>query len=187
MAFDFNVFLSNLNSMGFYSFVLPWLLFLTIFFVIIEKAPIWPTGPVMDTDGKTPKKDKDGKELKGRNANKKIAILIAAILAFFTVNYPLNGIPMATILSDMFGGTAVYVAGLTVVILFFGLGGLNAEEMFGTSKGAKTGLAFVLLLLAILVLAATGFPIIALDASTWTLIFVAVLIGGAMLFLGEDK
>lgn len=183
MAFDFNTFLSNLNSMGFYTFVLPWLLFVTIFFVIVEKAPIWPMGK-----GKVKNKDtgKD-EDVDARVANKKVSVLIAAILALFSVNIPLNGIPMAQILSDIFGGTAIYVSGLLVVILFLGMGGLKAEELFGKSSGAKTGLAFVLLLLAILVLGANGFPMIALDPTTWTLIFVAVLIGGAMLFLGSEE
>lgn len=179
MAFDFNTFLSNLNSMGFYSFVLPWLLFVTIFFVIVEKAPIWPSEE--KEDPKTKEKTKVPKP------NKKIAVLIAAILALFAVNIPLNGIPMAQILSDIFGGTAIYVSGLLVVILFLGMGGMKAEELFGKSSGAQTGLAFVLLLLALLVLGSNGFPMIALDPTTWTLIFVAVLIGGAMLFLGSGE
>ncbi len=41
---DFNTFLSNLNNMGFFDFVLPWILFLVIFFGIVEKAPFLPEG-----------------------------------------------------------------------------------------------------------------------------------------------
>jgi len=69
MAFEFNTFLMNLNSMGFFDFVLPWILFLVIFFVIIvQYAPF----------------------ISGYDKKKQIGVIIAAILAFFVVNTPLN-------------------------------------------------------------------------------------------------
>ncbi len=160
---DFNTFMANLNSMGFYDFVLPWILFLVIFFVIIEKAPFLPD-----------------------NRKKQIAVIIGAILAFFTVNYPINGIPMGILLSKMFGWTGVYVAALLVVILVIGMGGFKIDQLFGKSKESQIALGLVLVLVAILVLGHAGFPLIQLDDMTWTLIFVLVLIGGAMLFLGGE-
>ncbi len=160
---DFNSFMANLNSMGFYDFVLPWILFLVIFFVIVEKAPFLQ----QDTTKK-----------------KQIAIVISAILAFFTVNYPVNGIPFGILLSNMFGWTGIYVAGLLVVILFLGMGGLKLDDQTG---GSKMALGLLLLLLAILVLGATGFPLIQLSDMAWTLIFVVILIGGAVVFLGGES
>ncbi|MCK5698918.1 MAG: hypothetical protein KAH93_03655 [Candidatus Aenigmarchaeota archaeon] len=159
---DFNSFLANLNSMGFYDFVLPWILFLVIFFVIIERAPFLT---------------------KETTKKKQIAIIIAAILAFFTVNFPVNGIPFGIVLSNMFGWTGVYVAAILVVILFLGMGGLQLTDLTGTSKFM---LGLLLVLVAILVLGAAGFPVLRLDDMMWTLIFVLVLIGGAIAFLGSE-
>jgi len=159
---DFNTFLSNLNTMGFYSFVLPWILFLMIFYAILVKAPFL---------NQAPKKNQ-------------IAIIIAAILGLFTVNYPLNGIPLGQLLSDMFGWSSVYIAGILVVILFLGMGGFKLETLTGENK---MPIAIILALLAILVLGQAGFPLLRLDDVTWTLIFVMLLIGGAVMFLGETE
>ena len=159
---DFNTFLSNLNTMGFYSFVLPWILFLMIFFAILEAAPF----------------------LKDSTKKKQIAIIISAVLALFTVNYPLNGIPLGQLLSDMFGWSSVYIAGILVVILFLGMGGFKLETLTG---GNQMAIAIILAVLAVLVLGASGFPLLRLDDVTWTLIFVILLIGGAVIFLGETE
>ena len=157
---DFNTFLYNLNTMGFYTFVLPWILFLMIFYAILAKAPFLNDAP---------KKNQ-------------IAIIVSAILALFTVNYPLNGIPLGKLLSDMFGWSSVYIAAILVVILFLGMGGFHLETLTG---GRTMPIAIILALLAILVLGAAGFPLLQLDDVTWTLIFVILLIGGAIMFLGD--
>lgn len=159
---DFNTFLYNLNSMGFYNFVLPWILFLMIFFAILENAPF----------------------LKDSSKKKQIAIIVSAILALFTVNFPLNGIPLGQLLSDMFGWSSVYIAGILVVILFLGMGGFQLETLTGENK---MPIAIILALLAVLVLSNAGFPLIQLDDVTWTLLFVVLLIGGAIMFLGDSE
>lgn len=159
---NFDSFLGNLNSMGFYNFVLPWILFLSIFFVILQNAPFMPS------------EDK---------RKKQVAIIVSAILSFFAVNFPVNGIPLGTLLSNMFGWGGIYIAGVLVVLLFLGMFGFNLSTLIEN----KVALSFVMLLLAIMVLSAAGFPILQLDETTWTLIFVVLLVGGAMLFLADDK
>ena len=151
---DFNNFLANLNSMGFYDFVLPWILFLLIFFGIILKAPFLPEG-----------------------RKKQTAVIISAILALFAVNF----IPLGALLSQMFGSAGIYIAGILVVILFLGMGGW---ELGSFDKYAVGG---ILVLLAILVLAGSGFPMPVISSNMWTLIFVVVLIGAAVLFLGGEE
>jgi len=104
--------------------------------------------------------------------------------SFFTVNFPVNGIPFGIVLSNMFGWTGVYVAAILVVILFLGMGGLNLGDITG---GSKFILGLLLVLIAILVLGYAGFPLIHLSDMAWTFIFVAILIGGAVVFLGSDS
>ncbi len=151
---DFNSFLINLNSMGFYDFVLPWILFLLIFFGIISKAPFLPEG----------------------SKKNQIAIIISSILALFAVNF----IPLGAFLSQLFGMSGIYIAGILVVILFLGMGGWKLGSF---NKYAVGG---VLVLLAILVLAGSGFPLPIISSNMWTLIFVVVLLGAAVLFLEES-
>lgn len=159
---NFDSFLGNLNNMGFYNFVLPWILFLTLFFLILQNAPFMPSD---------------------EKRKKSIAIVVGAILSFFAVNFPINGIPLGSLLSNLFGWGGIYIAGILVVLLFLGMFGFNLSTLIEN----KVALSFVLLLLGIIVLSAAGFPLIALDEVTWTLIFVILLIGGAMMFLGDQK
>ncbi len=150
---DFNSFMANLNNMGFYDFVFPWILFLLIFYGIVVKAPFLPD-----------------------NKKNQISIIIASILSLFTVNF----VPMGGFLAKLFGATGIYIAGILVVILFLGMGGWKLDSF---NKYAVGG---VLILLAILVLAGSGFPLIAISSNMWTIIFVVALLGAAILFLEEE-
>lgn len=150
---NFNSFLANLNSMGFYDFVLPWILFLIIFYGIVSKAPFLPE--------------------KKKNQS---AIIIATILAFFAVNF----IPLGSMLSNLFGTAGIYIAGILVVILFLGMGGWELKSFNMWVVGS------ILVLLAILVLGGAGFSFPYISGQMWTLLFVIILIGAAVLFLGDD-
>ena len=161
---DFTSIMLNLNNMGFFDVVLPWILFLVIFFVIIQKAPF----------------------IEGAPKGKQIAVIISAVLAFFSINIPVHGIPLGRLLSTMFGQSGIFIAAVLVILIFVGMAGIKLDNIFGESKGGKIAVGLVLALLAILVLGASGFPLPQLDETTWTLIFVLVLLGSAVLFLGGE-
>ncbi|MFH1432999.1 MAG: hypothetical protein ABIG84_07330 [archaeon] len=149
---------SNLASQGFFDIVLPWILFLLIFFVVLEKAPF------MDKD--TTKK-------------KQITIIISAILAIFAVIY----IPLGAILANLFGNAGLVVAGLLVVIILLGLAGVSLTEMTGSSK---TLLGILVLVVAAIVFSSSGALNLNISDSTLTLLFMAVVVIAAIIYLGNE-
>ena len=154
--------MSDLESMGFISFVLPWLLFLIIF------------------DGVLYAVAKDSLGL-----DKKKSTLLAAILAFFVVNFTPAGVNIGVYLTQLFGTASMYIAGLLVFILFLGMGGFKLNEIPGGSKTYGT----ILFLLALIVFSGVGgLPFIsALSASDMSLLFMLALVVGVVWALGTEK
>ncbi|MCK5474174.1 MAG: hypothetical protein KAI53_02105 [Candidatus Aenigmarchaeota archaeon] len=158
---DFSLMLSNLESMGFYTFVLPWVLFLVIIYSIVTGAPFL-------------------KSLGGQK--KQISVIIAAIISFFIVNYEWQGRFVGEYLTELFGSTSLYMAGLLVLILFLGMGGWGLNGVFGGKW-----IPIVLVLVAIMVFFNTGAAAeFNIDEETATWLFMLFLVGGALWFLQQE-
>ena len=160
MALNFAGLLGNLQSMGFYDFVFPWLLFLVLLDVLLIKAPFW---------GEYPKKNQ-------------ASVILAAIISFFIINAPFAGMSVGLYLTRLFGTAAIYLAGILVIVLFLGFCGYDCGSLFG---GRSHVTLIILALLAIMIFYSVGAPAIGLSDELWTLIFVIAILGGAVMFLGE--
>ena len=66
------------------------------------------------------------------------------------------------------------------MILFIGMGGWKLDSINSTAVGG------ILVLLAILVLAGSGFPLPIISSNMWTIIFVVIMLASAVVFL-EDS
>lgn len=160
MVFNFMDVLSTLGGMGFYSFVLPWLLFLIIIDIILAK----------------------GGEPIGIKSNH--AAILAAIISFFIVNFVPAGMDIGVYLTNLFGTMSMYIAALLVFILFIGMGGYK----LGDVPGGKPAYILVLLLVAILIFNGIGgIPYVDLSTENITFIFVIALIVGVVWILGSEK
>ncbi len=158
---DFSLMLSNLESMGFYTFVLPWVLFLVIIYSIVIKAPF--LGAV-------------------GGQKKQISVIIAAILSFFIVNYEWQGRFVGDYMTELFGSMSLYMAGFLVLILFLGMGGWGLNSLFGGKW-----IPIVLVLVAIMLFYNTGAAAeFNIDEETSTWLFMLFLVGGALWFLQQE-
>ena len=154
--------MSDLESMGFISFVLPWLLFLIIIDGVLYNV---------------------AKESLG--LDKKKSTILAAILSFFIVNFTPAGVNIGVYLTQLFGNASMYIAGLLVLILFLGMGGFKLEQI----PGGKTTYAIIAFLLAILIISGVGgLPFLsAISASDMTLLFMLALVVGVVWALSYEK
>ena len=158
---DFALMFSNLEGMGFYTFVLPWVLFLVIIYSIVTKAPF-----LKDIGGQA----------------KQISVIIAAIISFYIVNYEWNGQFVGDYLTQMFGTSSLYIAGFLVLILFLGMGGFSINSIFGGKW-----IPIVMVLLAIMIFFNTGSAAqFNVDDETMTWLFMLLLVGGALWFLNSE-
>ena len=92
----------------FYGFLLPWIFTFAIVYGLLLKANLF-----------------GGKDSKGKND--KISIALAFVIAFFVTGAA--GPQLAAFFINLFGGAAVYLAGILVIILFLSLIGYNLDKL----------------------------------------------------------
>lgn len=159
MALDFGAVLSNLEGMGFFEFVLPWLLFLIIIHAVLVKTNMF-----------------DLKEKK--------SAIIAAIISFFIINFsPVN---IGAFLTEFFGYASMYIAALLVFILFIGMGGYNLEKIPGGTN-AYILILFLIAVIIFNGVSPGGIPFLDLSTENITILFVLALIVGVVWILGSEE
>ncbi len=136
VAVDFIALQNTLKALGFYDFVLPWLLSFAIVFGIIDMVGIFSkrssTGVIEST-------------------NKGIEAIIALAFAFYvTLFTPFPGF-LSSFFSKLFGNSIIVLSGVLVLLLFLGMVGLQPNRLL-KDWGEKlfVGLAVIIALLIFL-------------------------------------
>ncbi len=106
MANPFTILVTNLQQLGFFGFLLPFILFLAIFYALLVKSKL--------TD------------------NNKIIGIISLMLAFFIVGY--GGPTFGNFLTNLFGNASIIIAGILVIILFIAMAGLDVSKIGGNNS-----------------------------------------------------
>ena len=112
MADPFTILVSNLNQLGFFGFLLPWIFMFAISYGLLMKAKFFE--------------------------NQKITGVLSLVIAFFVIGF--GGPWLAGFFVNLFGYAAVIIAGILVVILFITMSGGNVTKLFD-NKGAAVILA----------------------------------------------
>lgn len=174
MSSIFGNLLGNLESMGFFDFVLPWLLAVAIVYGILTnlkrgadnaKQPFFPP---------------------------RVNALTAIIVAFFFVNYTPYSMYITTFLTGIFGSFIILLTGVLLLVVLLDLGGLELKNLTG---GNTTVLALVLfIILYLLFVGAGGMAIfgsgvnaIRISESMWAIIFVIIIMVAAVAFLTKKE
>ncbi len=164
---DLTSIVGNLDRLGFYDFVLPWLLFFALIRAIVDKSG------VVGTDAK-------------------INSIIAAVIAFFVVNFtPVGGI--SAYYSTLFGSSAMILATLLVFVLFTGVLGLKPKDLIesGDEKHKKWIYPLLAIILAVFAFGvftqSTGgiSTALGLDSDTITLILIGIFVVAIISFAWE--
>ncbi|MBI4167777.1 MAG: hypothetical protein HY515_02370 [Candidatus Aenigmarchaeota archaeon] len=124
----FTPLVGNLNQIGFYKFVLPWLFTLAIVYGVLLKVKLF---------------DEKQKALIG---------VISIVAAFFVVNYTPAGFALDSFFTQVFGVGILILTGIFVVLLLMGLVGLKGEDIFKAENIKGGGLAIILLIAFIIFL-----------------------------------
>jgi len=118
---------SGISEIDFYGFILPWIFSFAIVWGLLEKGGFFEKKP-------------------------KVNIALAFVIAFFVTG--VGGRTLANFFTNLFGGTAVYLAGILVVLLLLAMVGQHKKATEG-----KTGwiAAIVVIIIGIaLFLGSTG-------------------------------
>lgn len=150
----FSNMLSTLQNLGFYDFLLPWLLFVAVFYGLLQ--------------GKKTISEES-------SVNGVIAIVAAFLLAFFA---------RGMLYTRMFGTMGVVAAGLIIVLIFLAMFGLKPEELFGEHKTTLGILLAIIVLFIFLSAGGLGAFGTAIDSDTLMTIVILLIMVAAVAFIG---
>jgi len=162
----FDTLVMNMQSMGLFQFLFPFLLALAIFYGILEFA------------------------LKDRVKKGPIG-LISVVMAFFVMLFAASN-PMIVGFFSMLGGTTLIVAsGILVIMIFIGLAGFELKTIFG--KGYMMWFfVFAIILIGLIVFFGAGggyffnVPSFFISSDFTTVIIVILIIAAAMYFMTHE-
>ncbi len=97
----FEVMIYNLNSLGFYGFVLPWVFIFAVMYALLLKS-----------------------EILGKD--QKIIGVVSLVVAFLVASL---FAPLGMVLSNLFGVATLFLAGILVVILLASMAGFNVTDI----------------------------------------------------------
>jgi len=98
----FEVLVHNLNALGFFGFLLPWVFIFVITFGILAKT-------------------------KALGDDLRIAAVTSIVLGFFVVGF--GGPWLASFFVNVFGIAAAVLAGILVLVLFMGMAGIPLDQL----------------------------------------------------------
>lgn len=98
----FELLVSNLNQLGFFGFLLPWLLMFAVVYGLLLKS-------------------------KALGENQKIIGVVALVAAFFVVGY--GGPLVGTFFQNLFGIAAMILGGIIVIVLFVSMAGGDITKL----------------------------------------------------------
>ena len=166
--------LQNLQNMGFFLYLFPFLLSLAIFYGVMSVPPL------------------------SEKLEKSARTLIALVFSFFVMLYSSWNPGLVQFFASMSGTGLLIASGILFFAIIFGLAGFDIKLFFTDKEGKNVKWASVLILAFILILVLIGagagslIPLPAWSGSSelWTAIFFIAIIALALWWMGgksEDK
>lgn len=102
MANPFQILVGNLNSIGFFDFLLPWIFTFAVFWGLLTKTKV--LGDNLRVNG-----------------------VVSLVAAFFVIGF--GGPALGAFFTSIFGLAIVIIAGLLVAVLFLGMGNISLDKI----------------------------------------------------------
>jgi len=124
MVNPFEVLVSNLNEVGFFGFLLPWVFVFAVTFGILVKS-------------------------KAFGEDQRISAVVAVVLGFFVVGF--GGPFLAEFFVTIFGVAAMVIAGILIVVLFMGMAGIGLDKISNNKAAVAffVGIAIIIFFIAL--------------------------------------
>src|SRR3989344_1211307 len=123
MGDPFSLLIGNLNAMGFFGFILPWVFTFVIMYGLLMKGKFFD--------------------------NPKITGVLSLVIAFFLIGF--GGPWLASFFVNLFGYAVVIIAGILVIALFVTMSGGSFSKLFDNKAIAAilAGLGIIIFFVAI--------------------------------------
>ena len=162
----FETILSNMQSMGFFQYVFPFLLSLAVLYGILEYA-------VGDRMGKKP------------------ISLISLILSFFVMLWASSNPGVVAFFAGL-SGTGILIAGSGILffLILLGLMGLKTSDIMDMKYGKEITVLVVLFIAGVIFFGVGGqalVPSVQLGTDFWTIVFFVVILALVLLLMGKEE
>ncbi|MCX6815661.1 MAG: hypothetical protein NT120_02325 [Candidatus Aenigmarchaeota archaeon] len=127
MADPFTILVANLNSLGFFGFLLPFIFIFAIVYALLLKSKYFE--------------------------DQKIIGVLSLVFAFFVIGF--GGPALANFFVNLFGMATVILAGLLVIMMFIAMSGADASKVL-SGKAAIWAIAAVGIIIFVVALGAFG-------------------------------
>lgn len=124
MTNPFELLVQNLNALGFFGFLLPWIFMFTVAFGLLVKSKVL-------------------------GDDKRVAAVVSLVLAFFIVGF--GGPFLANFFVSVVGMAAVVLVGILAVVLFISMAGIPIEDLAKNKAvlAALIGIGIVIFVVAL--------------------------------------
>ena len=177
MVNPFGPLLGNLNQLGFFQFLFPFLLILALSYGGLEYAL--------------------GGAKEKRILPKSAVALISMVISFFVLNYSGGvGSSIGIFFSQIFGQGMVVAVGILMILVLLGLFGLKPANFLDKTEAkknsgmAQAAIAIVVLLVFLFIVGAgqgLGLGGLRLDSQAWTIVIFLIIFVGVMWALGKKE
>ncbi len=146
-ANPFELLVFNLNQLGFFGFLLPW-----VFVFAVMYALLWKSKALGD--------------------NTKTLGVISLVVAFFVIGF--GGPPLGAFFVGVFGLASLVLAGILVIIFFISLAGGNIENIMGNRsvQYSLVGIGIIIFFIAL----GSSFGVSLSEAAISTVFIIVLLI-----------
>jgi len=151
----FEILVANLNQLGFFGFLLPWLLTFAVVFGLLSKT-------------------------KALGEDLKINGVIALVVAFFVIGF--GGPALGTFFVNLFGWGAVVLAVILVIVLFLAMTGADVTKVLGGNVHISALLVGIGIIIVFITIGAFGVKI---STDVLAAVFVIIVMGIAVMFIGN--
>lgn len=128
MADPFTTLVANLNTLGIFGFLLPFIFTFVVVYGLLLKAKFFE--------------------------DQRIVGVLSIVVAFFTVGF--GGPLLANFFVNLFGYAAIVIAGILVVVLFIAMSGGDVNKLFSNNKAVAIGVGAVGVIVFFIALGALG-------------------------------
>ena len=158
MADPFTILVDNLNRMGFFGFLLPWLLMFALTYGLLLKSKVLGEDP-------------------------KIIGVISLVAAFFVIGY--GGVAIGEFFQGIFQAAAIVLAGILVIVLFIAMAGGDISKLT-ENKAVMAAIAGIGIIVFIIVIGSSLGAGVSSDVMA--ALFMVVVMAIAVLFIaGSGK
>lgn len=150
----FSRMLDNLTNLGFFDFILPWLLFVAVFFGLLQGKKTISEDPAVNG--------------------------VISIAAAFFVAYVARGI----FFTQMFGFFGVVLAGFLVIVISLAMFGIKPEELLGAHKTALAVILAFIAIFVFVAAGGLDIFGVSIDSDTIMTIVLLLVLAGAVAYIG---